>query len=83
MLNLNAAVQRYSANDDHAVPCCVVLQALQEHAPEEWDSLPDLQQKRQAYYAALEAPNRTLIGTQQVRLTWTLCTAPSSASEQP
>jgi hypothetical protein len=44
----------------------LLLQTLQEHAPEEWAGLPDLQQKRQAYYAALEFPNRTLIGQQQV-----------------
>jgi cell division protein FtsB len=44
----------------------LLLQTLQEHAPDEWAGLPDLQQKREAYYAALEAPNRTLIGQTQV-----------------
>jgi hypothetical protein len=46
----------------------MLLQALQDYPPQEWASLPDLQQKREAYYNALEAPNRTLIGPQQVRV---------------
>lgn len=44
------------------------IQALQNNAPDQWDSLPDLAQKRQQYYAALAAPNRTLIGPQVERL---------------
>jgi hypothetical protein len=49
------------------LPACLpAVQTLQEHAPDEWASLPDLQQKRQAYYDALEAPNRTMIGQKQV-----------------
>ncbi|WIA10507.1 hypothetical protein OEZ85_010696 [Tetradesmus obliquus] len=42
------------------------MQTLKEHAPEEWEGLPDLTQKRQAYYQALEAENRTLIGPKQI-----------------
>lgn len=44
----------------------VPLQALKNHAPDEWSNLPDLQQKRASYYQALVAPNRTLIGQTQV-----------------
>eukprot|EP00879_Flechtneria_rotunda_P008895 GHRR01009315.1.p1 GENE.GHRR01009315.1~~GHRR01009315.1.p1 ORF type:complete len:400 (+),score=144.76 GHRR01009315.1:910-2109(+) len=43
------------------------IQALEAHAPEEWDTLPDLQAKRQGYYAALEARNRSLAGSVQLK----------------
>lgn len=42
------------------------MQALEANAPDEWASLPDLQEKRRAYYQALENPNRALIGSKQV-----------------
>ena len=42
------------------------IQALKEHPPEAWEGLTDLQEKRQSYYQALEAPNREMIGQQQV-----------------
>lgn len=45
-------------------------QALQNHEPDQWASLPNLQQKRQAYYSALEASNRSLIGAQQVGISF-------------
>lgn len=42
------------------------MQALQQHEPEQWASLPDLRQKRQDYYAALEATNRSMIRAEHV-----------------
>ncbi|KAF6253147.1 PhoD-like phosphatase-domain-containing protein [Scenedesmus sp. NREL 46B-D3] len=42
------------------------IQALEQHEPEAWDTLPNLQQKRQAYYQALEDPDRSLVGEQQI-----------------
>eukprot|EP00882_Tetradesmus_deserticola_P017575 GHRQ01018826.1.p1 GENE.GHRQ01018826.1~~GHRQ01018826.1.p1 ORF type:complete len:363 (+),score=104.54 GHRQ01018826.1:629-1717(+) len=42
------------------------IQTLQEHAPEEWAGLPNLEEKRQAYYKALEDPSRELLGQPQI-----------------
>lgn len=48
-----------------SVLCCAV-QALRDNTPDQWSSLPDLQQKRDDYYAELKAPHREILGESQV-----------------